>query len=78
VIFFFLCNSICVCSRCMMSIAHGCALVVSGVMIHGRIYMTERNIYFRANIVGIVTKVSCGTTCSAFYLSASFVCSLQT
>jgi hypothetical protein len=58
VIFFFLCNSICVCSRCMMSIAHGCALVVSGVMIHGRIYMTERNIYFRANIVGIVTKVS--------------------
>ena len=38
--------------------AHGCALVISGVMIHGRMYLTEKNIYFRANIVGIVTKVS--------------------
>lgn len=40
--------------------------------------MTERNIYFRANIVGIVTKVSRGTTYSAFYFSASSECNLET
>jgi hypothetical protein len=43
---------------CVLAAAHGCALVISGVMIHGRMYLTEKNIYFRANIVGIVTKVS--------------------
>ena len=34
---------------------HGCALVIQ-IMVHGRIYMTNKNLYFRSNIIGIVTK----------------------
>lgn len=35
---------------------HGCALVIAKTMVHGRIYITQKKVYFRSNIMGIKTK----------------------
>lgn len=37
--------------------AHGCALVIE-IMIHGRMYLSNKRICFRSNILGVRTKVS--------------------
>lgn len=50
---------------CLIS-AHGCALVVD-IMVQGRLYMTNKRVNFRSNIIGIVTKVR--LTASASLLS---------